>query len=45
MSNSIHDFFWGGVLKVVKSNFVMAFTTISQFGITENNKFFLQRAM
>ena len=27
-------------MKVVKSNFVMAFTTISQFGITENNKIF-----
>ena len=28
----------GGILKVAKSNYVMAFTTISQFGIAENNK-------
>lgn len=33
-----------GVLKVVKSNFVMAFATISQFGITENNKFFSSKS-
>lgn len=44
MSISSHD--WGGgILKVAKSNYVMAFTTISQFGITENNKNFFQRAM
>ena len=29
-----------GILKVAKLNYVMAFTTISQFGITENNKIF-----
>ena len=33
-----------GILKVVKSNFVMAFTTISQFGITENNKIFFSKS-
>lgn len=34
----------GGILKVAKSNYVMAFTTISQFGITENNKFFSSKS-
>lgn len=31
-------------MKVAKSNFVMTFTTISQFGITDNSKIFSSKS-